>query len=214
MKRIVLMAAAAALSAAPVAAQTAPIADHHQHLFSPVIAAELARTTPGFHTITASDVIALLDSAGIRQALLLSVAYIYASPSRSFDDEYGKVRAENDWNAAQAAQYPDRLIAFCGFNPLKDYALPELERCARNPNLRRGIKLHFGNSDVQLENPAHVTQLRRIHQVGVKRVLYGSDAAAGTNLRPRESWAAFRRLPLREDEFAQIAANLAPYFTR
>src|SRR5437763_982384 len=162
MKGIVLMAAAAALSAAPVAAQTAPIADHHQHLFSPVIAAELARTTPGFHTITASDVIALLDSAGIRQALLLSVAYIYGSPSRSFDDEYGKVRAENDWNAAQAAQYPDRLIAFCGFNPLKDYALAELERCARNPNLRRGIKLHFGNSDVQLENPAHVTQLRRI----------------------------------------------------
>src|SRR5437868_8919311 len=94
MKRIVLMAAAAALSAAPVAAQPAPIADHHQHLFSPAIAAELARTTPGFHTITASDVIALLDSAGIRRALLLSVAYIYGSPSRSFDDEYGKVRGK------------------------------------------------------------------------------------------------------------------------
>jgi predicted TIM-barrel fold metal-dependent hydrolase len=52
---------------------------------------------------------------------------------------------------------------------------------------------------------------KRIRQVGVERILYGSDAALGTNLRPRESWAAFRRLPLTEQEFAAIAANVAPY---
>jgi predicted TIM-barrel fold metal-dependent hydrolase len=52
---------------------------------------------------------------------------------------------------------------------------------------------------------------RRIRQIGVSRVLYGSDAAAGGNLRPRESWAAFRRLPLTEQEFAAIAGNAAPY---
>src|SRR5439155_26511854 len=28
--------------------------------------------------------------------------------------------------------------------------------------LSRGIKLHFGNSDVQLDDPAHVEQLRRV----------------------------------------------------
>lgn len=53
---------------------------------------------------------------------------------------------------------------------------------------------------------------RRIGQVGPDRILYGSDAAAGANLRPREGWAAFRRLPLTEAEFARIAGNLAPYF--
>jgi len=37
--------------------------------------------------------------------------------------------------------------AFCGFNPLKGYALGELERCAGDPNLHHGIKLHFDNSD-------------------------------------------------------------------
>ena len=42
-------------------------------------------------------------------------------------------------------------------------------------------------------------------------MLYGSDAAAGDNLRPREGWAAFRGLPLTEDELARIAANVAPY---
>jgi predicted TIM-barrel fold metal-dependent hydrolase len=268
----------------------------------------------------ARDVVALLDLADIRRALVLSVAYIYGSPARSIADEYAKVRAENDWVAAQAAEYPERLRAFCGFNPLEQYALDELARCARDPKLRHGIKLHFGNSDVQLENPAHIEQLRRvfraaneqqrmaigvhlrasisrkrpygpvqarvfleqllpaapdipvqvahlagtgpgyedppadsvmavlaeavekrdprtrllwfdvttvvdrnisaataalvarrIRQVGVDRIVYGSDAAVGDNLRPREGWAAFRRLPLTEREFERIARNEAPY---
>ena len=305
-------------SAIPVSAQVTPIADHHQHLFSPAMMA-LLDTTHTQQPITARDVIALLDSAGIRKAVLLSVAYIYGSPSRSITDEYAKVRVENNWVAAQAAEYPDRLRAFCGFNPLKEYALQELARCAKDPRLRYGIKLHFGNSDVQLENPAHIEQLRRvfraandhhmaivvhlrasisrkrpygpvqahafleqllpaapdvpvqvahlagtgpgyddppadsvmavladavkkrdprtrhlwfdvatcvdrntspaqaalvvkrIRQVGVDRILYGSDAAYGDNLRPREGWAAFRRLPLTEPEFTTIAENVAPY---
>jgi predicted TIM-barrel fold metal-dependent hydrolase len=263
--------------------------------------------------------VALLDSAGIRRALVLSGAYLYGSPARTVDDEYARVRAENDWTGAQAARYHDRLRAFCSFNPLKEYALDELARCASDPNLRHGIKLHFGNSDVQLDDPAQVEQLRRvfraanehrmaivvhlrasisrhrpygavqahvfleqllplvpdipvqvahlagsgpgyddppahsamavlaeaveqadprtsrlwfdvatvvdldispataalvarrIRQAGVERIVYGSDAAAGDNLRPREGWAAFRRLSLTEDEFARIASNLAPY---
>jgi hypothetical protein len=45
----------------------------------------------------------------------------------------------------------------------------------------------------------------------VPGVLYGSDAATGDNLRPREGWAAFRRLPLTNEEFRTIATNVAPY---
>jgi predicted TIM-barrel fold metal-dependent hydrolase len=306
------------LSAAPAAGQAAPAADHHQHLFSPAMVA-LLDTTNSMQPVTARDLVALLDSAGIRRAVVLSAAYIYGSPVRTIEDEYAKVRAENDWNAAQAAQHPNRLVAFCGVNPLEDYALGELARCAKNPNLRRGIKLHFGNSDVQLENPAHAKQVRQffraandhrmaivvhlrasiskkrpygaaqarvfleqllpaapdvpiqvahlassgpgyddppaheamavlaeavekqdprtrqlwfdattnvgrdssaqdealaaklIRQVGVDRILYGSDAAVRDNLRPREGWAAFRRLPLTDSEFETIARNVAPY---
>lgn len=51
---------------------------------------------------------------------------------------------------------------------------------------------------------------KRIRQVGVERVLFGTDAAIGDNL-PRESWAAFRRLPLTDAEFRKIAGNEAPY---
>ena len=300
-------------------ASGAPVADHHQHLFSPATAAMIAAANAAPQVVTARDVVALLDSAGIRRAVVLSVAYMYGSPSRKVEDEYAKVRADNDWIADQAAQFPERLLAFCGFNPLKDYALEELERCARHPRLRKGIKLHFGNADVQLDDPAHLAQLkrvfraanehgmaivvhlrasisrkrpygaaqarifleqllplvpdvtvqvahlagtgpgyddppadsamavlaaaveqrdprtdrlwfdvasvvdrdispanaalvvRRIRQVGVGRILYGTDAALGDNLRPRESWAAFRRLPLTKEEFQRIAGNVAPY---
>lgn len=299
--------------------QVAPVADHHQHLFSPDIATLIAERSRGLQAITARDVLALLDSADIRRALLLSTAYMYGSPARTIDEEYARVRAENDWTGTQAALYPDRLRAFCSFNPLKEYALDELARWARHPVLSHGIKLHFGNSDVQLDDPSQVEQLRRvfraanehrlaivvhlrasisrkrtygaeqarvfleqllplvpdipvqvahlagsgpgyddppaqeamavlaeaverddpltsnlwfdvatvadlnispanaalvarrIRQVSPERTLYGSDAAVGDNLRPREGWAAFRRLPLNEDEFARIASNVAPY---
>src|SRR5438874_10599453 len=156
---------AAMRSAGPAAGQVAPMADHHQHLFSPAIAALLATASGGPQAINGRDVVALLDSAGIRRATVLSVAYLYGSPARNLDDEYARVRAENDWTGAQAAQYPERLRAFCSFNPLKEYALDELARCASNPNLPGGIKLHFGNSDVQLDNPAHVEQLRRVFRL-------------------------------------------------
>jgi len=53
--------------------------------------------------------------------------------------------------------------------------------------------------------------VRLIRQVGPHRILYGSDAAVGANLRPREGWAAFRRLPLTPAELATIANNVAPY---
>lgn len=297
----------------------APVADHHQHLFSPGILALLGSNPSKIEPITAADVVAMLDTAGIRRGALLSIAYMYGSPKRTIEDEYAKVRAENDWTGAQAAQFPERLRALCSFNPLKDYALDELARCASRQQLRHGIKLHFGNSDVQLENPAHAERLRqvfkaanghrmaivvhmrasisqkraygaaqarifleqllpmapdvpvqvahlagtgpgyvdppsdaamavladaveqrdprtrqlwfdvatvadphiapadaarlvqRIRQVGASRVLYGSDAAAGDTPRPREGWAAFRKLALTADEFALIAGNMAPY---
>jgi len=118
------------LPACPAAGPGVPAADHHQHLFSPAMVA-LLDTTNSMQAVTARDVTALLDSAGIRRAVVLSVAYIYSSPARTIADEYAKVRADNDWTAAQAAEYPDRLVAFCGLNPLEEYALDELTRCAR-----------------------------------------------------------------------------------
>ena len=116
----------------------------------------------GITAVTAQDVIKLLDAAGIKRGVLLSTAYAYGRPGREPQDEYTRVKAENDWVGAQAALYPTRLVGFCGFNPLKDYAVDEIARCARDPRLNRGIKMHFGNSDVQLENPQHLEKLKAV----------------------------------------------------
>lgn len=109
---------------------------------------------------TAADLVSELDAAGIRYGVVLSVGYAFASPDYiGSGDGEALVRAENDWTSDQAAKYPDRLVAFCGVNPLKDYSVREVERCARLPRMV-GVKLHFGNSRVALQNPEHVQILR------------------------------------------------------
>jgi ketosteroid isomerase-like protein len=133
------------------------------------IAAEtptLGSLTPS--VITAEQLVRQFDAAGIRKGLVLSLAYWFGSPyGKRVENEYDMVRAENDWTAAEAARFPDRLVAFCSFNPLKDYALDELARCAKNPHLK-GLKLHFANSGVDVKNPAHVEKLRSVFSAANK----------------------------------------------
>lgn len=149
----------AALPWTPLQGQSPPLVDHHQHLFSPATSAR----APGLAPVAADDLIRFLDEAGIRRAVVLSVAYQPANPNRPAEsDEYAKVRAENDWTSREVARFPERLRGFCGVDPLKDYALEEIERCARDPQLHFGLKLHFGNSDVDLLNPQHVAKLRAV----------------------------------------------------
>jgi uncharacterized protein len=316
--RFNLCATVAVLSIAPLV-QTAspPVVDYHQHLFSPAAAA-LVSGKPESPGISARDLVALLDAAGIQRALVLSMGYTWGKASRApVENEYEQVKNENDWTARQVAQYPDRLRALCSFNPLKVYALAELARCSKDPRLRHGLKLHFGNSDVDFDDSEKVAQARkvfaaangyqmpivvhmhasldmkrrygadqarvfvnellpaapdvpvqvahlagaggyddatdsalgvfaeafatrdgrvknlwfdasavvrpgmtpadlqriatRIRQIGVDRVLYGSDAATGPQMYPKAGWETFQRLPLTPAELRTIASNIAPY---
>jgi predicted TIM-barrel fold metal-dependent hydrolase len=318
MKTLILAVAVLIAASASRAAEVVPAVDHHQHLFSPGIAALISSPERTIEPLLAKDLIAHLDTAGIRRAVVLSTAYMYGRPDRPVENEHDKVRAENDWTAAEAARHPGRLIAFCGVNPLKSYALDELARCAKEKR-GRGIKLHVGNSDIQLENAEHAAQMKRffaaanshrmaivvhmrasfskkrpygaeqarvfleqllpaapdvtvqvahmassgpgyddppghavmavladamargdrrtrnlwfdvtsnaggenspettallvklIRQAGVRRVLFGSDAALAPNVPPAEAWAQLRKLPLTQAELATIAGNVAPY---
>jgi predicted TIM-barrel fold metal-dependent hydrolase len=156
---LAILTAALGSGAVRVPEDQPPIVDHHQHLYGPGIAALSTRTPP----LDAARLIAYLDAAGIRRAVVLSTAYQLGNPNRpAVENEYERVRAENDWTSREVARFPDRLRGFCGVNPLKDYALDEIARCANDPVLKAGLKLHFGNSDVNLENPEHVTRLRRV----------------------------------------------------
>lgn len=291
-------------------AQSAPQVDYHQHLRDP------AYRTPGrYGTLTSAELIGLLDQAGIERAVVLSTAYgpVPGPPA----SEYERVKAENDWTAGQVRQFPHRLIAFCGVNSKKDFALTEIERCSQIPELRYGLKLHLGNSDVDFDNGSDLQKLRaamavadahrmaivihmhpsfshhrsygtreaeafldnvlpaaphvvvqlahlagpggfdaqsdvalqvfiqaiqehdprmthaffdisavagvgdwrahkstivqRIRQIGLERILWGSDGAFGGGMTPAEALAAFRELPLTPVEFQQILSNRAPY---
>lgn len=145
---------------------------HFGHVFLSLIKGSDGRwlitaETPAFpgpftrESSTADELVAQLDDAGIRRAVVLSVAYQWGSRANARPGEYDRVKAENDYIAQQVARHPDRLVGFCAFNPLRDYAIQELDRCRDVLHLR-GLKLHFGNSRVELRNPEHLEKVRRV----------------------------------------------------
>jgi hypothetical protein len=104
-----------------------------------------------------------------------------------------------------------------GYNDPPAHSVLEVLADAVARGDRRTGKLWFDVTTVAVPgNSAEASALlvRRIRQIGVKRILYGSDAAVGSNpnLLPREAWDAFRRLELSEKEIKTIAGNVAPYF--
>ena len=138
---------------------SAEVIDCHQHLYSP----ESGARPPGAKGIDAEFLINQLDAPGMARAVVLSGAYSFSSPNKQpVPNEYAHVMAENNWTSAQVAKYPDRLLGFCSVNPLKSYAAEEIARCAEDPNLRTGLKVHFGNSDVNLDNPEDLARVRGV----------------------------------------------------
>ena len=112
------------LGAAYLSAQ--PAVDHHAHLL------RSANAAPQGFALNAKELIRQMDEAGIQRGVVLSIAYQFGNPFRpTVANEYERVKEENDWTAAQASLYPDRLVAFCGVNPLKDYALQRLTAALR-----------------------------------------------------------------------------------
>jgi predicted TIM-barrel fold metal-dependent hydrolase len=139
-----------------------PPADHHVHIPTETTADLISeRVGARLDAMDADEAVALLDSARIEQATVLSLAYFFGMPEVNVENEYAKVQAENDSVAYRAAQYPERLIAFCSVNPLTNYALQEIKRCAAQPHLD-GLKLHLANSDVDLRDSTDVQRLATV----------------------------------------------------
>ncbi len=111
--------------------------------------------------LDAERLVALLDAAGIRRAVVLSVAYWFQSPQSTVADPVRSAREENAWTAEQAARFPQRLVAFCSLNPISDAALELLQDCLDDGRLK-GLKLHFGNGDIDLTKPQHLDRVRAV----------------------------------------------------
>lgn len=121
--------------------------------------------------IDAETVIASLDDAGIRYASVLSVAYWFGDPEKQVEDRHRqeKTQAENDWVIAETGKFPDRLIPVCGVNPIADYAIAELERCAALGV--RGMKIHNRNSRFTVATPRDLEKLKQFFRAANKHKL-------------------------------------------
>jgi uncharacterized protein len=163
---------------------------------------------PFERVITADALVGNMDEAGIERAVVLSVAYWFGGPTPGYtDEEYARVRAENDWTAAQVLRHPDRLVGFCGISPLRDYAVPELRRCARELGMK-GIKMHFRGDEVDiLDNPQHAEKVRQVFQAandeGLAIVVHSE--ARGAYGRAHAEAFLNRLLPAAPDVPVQIA---------
>ncbi|MEZ4869512.1 MAG: amidohydrolase family protein [Caldilineaceae bacterium] len=126
--------------------------DVHTHIASPALTdLFFGGTLP---PIGADDLVAKLDEAHVKRAVILSGAY-WGLPDDS------NVVPENDFVAAEVGKFPDRLIGFCGINPLFDSALAEVDRCLALPGMV-GIKLHLEGSQMNLTDDNHVEKLNAV----------------------------------------------------
>jgi predicted TIM-barrel fold metal-dependent hydrolase len=165
--RIAIICGTLLLQLSSFAQDEVPAADNHVHVRSQRTAnawLQINRANPALSkpstlpTRLAQDILLDLDLAGIEKALLVSEAHVFAMPELNPSGEYALVRAENDFVAEQIAAAPQRLAGLCGLNPLADYALEEVQRCAQILNLA-GVSLHFSDSDINLRSNDHLVKL-------------------------------------------------------
>jgi hypothetical protein len=144
-----------------------PYLDAHAHLASAALAAyhaETGATVGQMETMDGAALIRRLDADGVRRAFVLSTAYLMAPDAygtRTAEAaEYARVKAENDFTAAECARYPERLVPFLSVNPKRGYSVEEVDRCVEQK--MRGLKLHLWNSLVDIRQAADLAALRRV----------------------------------------------------
>jgi len=101
----------------------------------------------------ADELIALLDEANVEKAVMMSLGFF----GRAAPDDRA-VSDENDFVAEEVAKSPDRLMGFCGINPLYPGAVEEIDRCLGLDGMV-GIKLFVPFSGMDLTNADHVAAL-------------------------------------------------------
>lgn len=137
----------------------ADLIDHHSHIFSPSARHWFERAiNKPIPSLTGEQLISVLDADQVRQAVILSVAYMFARPGEGAPSDVAALQAENDWAAAQIAKWPDRLVGFFSVNPIADSSGAEIDRCAPRAEFV-GLKLHLANSQVDLRNTSHAKRL-------------------------------------------------------
>ena len=132
-------------------------ADHHMHLASPELCKLVGECLPSNKppAVYAADAVKALDRAHVSKGVILSCAYLYGLASLHLKpaEVAAMTRKENEFTAAQVAQYPGRLVGFLSVDPLADAAIDEIRHWHGSRQLI-GLKLHFTASAVDIRNDA------------------------------------------------------------
>jgi predicted TIM-barrel fold metal-dependent hydrolase len=157
----------AILRAAQGQSSNAPIwrADHHMHLASPglcgLVGECLSFNDPP--AVFATDAIRALDQGRVAKGVILSCAYLYGLPSLHLTPSELALmtRQENEFTAAQVAQYPERLVGFLSVDPLAKSAIDEIHHW-RGSHQLIGLKLHFTASAVNFRSGRERRRIARV----------------------------------------------------
>lgn len=171
-----ILAAALIGAGAPAHARkseaVAPLVDHHIHIQSAAVSDLMHKTIEKnpksiegiskdvLEPRTGEDAVRQLDRAGIKQGVLLSTGYMFASPMLQVEPAEAArlMHEENQYNVDAARASHGRLIAFVGINPLAANAAAELAYWSKQPDAA-GIKLHLGNSQFDYASTEQMEKL-------------------------------------------------------
>lgn len=140
------------------AARHVALVDHHTHVLTPRSAHWADVQGVSLKPRGIEDLLTTMRRDDVRRAAVLSTAYWFGHSTKKSPRSYEDLRVENDNIGRLVSNYPKRLVAFFGINPLAPTALSEIRRDAGS-GLFAGIKLHLTNSDVDLRDPGDLKKL-------------------------------------------------------
>ena len=159
------------------------IADHHMHVQGPELTRlidaadqrypkEFSDLSPAFlKERTGAMALADLNKANVKYGVLLSEAYMFASPIMHFNLTRRQIasytRQENQFNVDAADRSGGRLVAFISVDPLATNAIPEMRYWAAAGGAA-GIKLHLANSAFNPQSKADVEKLSHLFDAARK----------------------------------------------
>jgi predicted TIM-barrel fold metal-dependent hydrolase len=147
----------------------------------------------------------------------LGLAIVVHTHTRPYGREQAEVFLKELLPAAP--DVPVQIAHFWGGNEFVPAALGVFAdavaaRDPRTKNLYFDLTEVEAAADITSDPNAMMKEIARIiRRIGLRRVLYGSDAAATADAPPTSlRWARLRRkLPLTNDELRVVANNVAPY---
>ncbi len=128
--------------------------DFHTHICSPEVIAHREEyqsrdrwfgalyADPRSRLVTADDVVAAMDQAGVDAAVVFGFAWA----------DQGLCRADNDYTLDAMRRWPGRLIGLAVVNPVAQGAEAELERCLQHGMVGAGELMPEGQG-YELEDP-------------------------------------------------------------